>query len=115
MYLPMCGELHDACYRVPSHDVMGYLSTHWPKPPSLDETQSLSEGFPTFITVISLGGSGVQDCCVLVQLAHTEEHFFTLLTAKHSCSSVGQLVLDKPAVAAILGDLWEIVGEHQIK
>ncbi|MPC59604.1 hypothetical protein E2C01_053628 [Portunus trituberculatus] len=24
----------DACYRVPSHDVMGYLSTHWPKPPS---------------------------------------------------------------------------------
>ncbi|MPD04204.1 hypothetical protein E2C01_099878 [Portunus trituberculatus] len=23
-----------ACYRTPSHDVMGYLSVHWPKPPS---------------------------------------------------------------------------------
>ncbi|MPC24564.1 hypothetical protein E2C01_017648 [Portunus trituberculatus] len=23
-----------ACYRAPSHDVMGYLSTHWPKLPS---------------------------------------------------------------------------------
>ncbi|MPC80257.1 hypothetical protein E2C01_074831 [Portunus trituberculatus] len=24
----------DACYRAPSHDIMGYLSAHWPKPPS---------------------------------------------------------------------------------
>ncbi|MPC85003.1 hypothetical protein E2C01_079761 [Portunus trituberculatus] len=31
----------DACYRVSSHDVMGYLSAHWPKPPSCqDETVS---------------------------------------------------------------------------
>ncbi|MPC09345.1 hypothetical protein E2C01_001952 [Portunus trituberculatus] len=27
-------RLSDACYRAPCHDVMGYLSAHWPKPPS---------------------------------------------------------------------------------
>ncbi|MPC46307.1 hypothetical protein E2C01_040023 [Portunus trituberculatus] len=27
----------NACYRVPRHDVMEYLSTHWPKPPSCQD------------------------------------------------------------------------------
>ncbi|MPC29655.1 hypothetical protein E2C01_022898 [Portunus trituberculatus] len=29
--------LLDACYRVPSHDVMEYLSAHWPKPSSCQD------------------------------------------------------------------------------